>query len=205
MSVSKDVEKWLDEGEAVQWSGSPQPYSLLDEGHKTVTFISWFWAAVWGVLLIGGYYALCISRNLEIKVSAMVICAVVPLFIFWSPVGDKNRIKKLRYAITNKKVLVVSEGAVSSEKPCVLPLAAVGTVRVEKADKGTCNLRLGASTFKASARKLLPLAIRGSFESNSNNEKTYNGLVLYNIGNSDGEAACDLLKSYAVIEDNRQQ
>jgi hypothetical protein len=204
MSVSKDVEKWLEEGEALQWSGSPQPYSLLDKGHKTATFISWFWAAVWGVLLIGGYYALSISRGLEVKTSALVICAVVPLFIFWSPVGDKNRIKKLRYAITNKKVLVATEGSAGSEKPCVLPLAAIGAVRVEKADEETCNLRLGPSTFKAPARKLPPLAIRGNFETSSSSEKIYNGLVLYNISDGDGETVCDLLKSYAVIEDNRR-
>jgi hypothetical protein len=205
MSIDSDLEKWLDEGEAVQWSGSPQPYGLLDEGHKTATLISWFWAAAWGIFLVGGYYALCISRNLEIKTSAMVICAIVPLFIFWSPTGDKNRIKKLRYAITNKRILVVAAGSTGSDKPCTLPLTAIGTVRVEKAGKETCNLRLGPSTFRASARKLPALAIRGNFDTNANNERIYNGLVFYNIINGDGEAAGDLLKPYAVIEGDARQ
>jgi hypothetical protein len=205
MSVSKDVEKWLDEGEVVEWSGPPQPYRLLDEGHKTGTLISWFWALAWGAFLIGGYYSLCVSRDLEIKTSAMVICAVIPLFIFWSPVGDKNRIKKLRYALTNKKVLIVTEDAASSDKPCVLPLTAIEAARVEKTDEGTCSLRLGSSTFKTSARKLPSLAIRGNFELSDGNEKTYNGLVFYNIRDEDGDAVCELLKSYAVIEDSRQQ
>ena len=60
MFISKDVEKWLDEREAVKWSGSPQPYRLLDEGHKAAAFISWFWAAAWGIFLMGGYYALSV-------------------------------------------------------------------------------------------------------------------------------------------------
>jgi hypothetical protein len=205
MLIGKDVEKWLDEGEAVEWSGPPQPYTLLDEGHKTATYLSWFWAAVWGIFLVGGYYALCLSRELEIKTSAMVICAVVPLFILWGPAGDKGRIKKLLYAITNKRVLVVTEGAAGSDKPCIMPLSAIGTVRVERADQGTCHLRLGVSTFKTPARKLPALAVRGNFESNDSNEKIYNGLVLYNISDSDGEKACALLKTHAMIEDSRQQ
>jgi hypothetical protein len=197
MPDNDNFEKWLEEGENIHWSGSPQPYGLFDEVHKTSTLVALCWAVVWGAILVGGYYALSVSRDLEIKTSVMVICAAVPLLIAWSPVGDKSNIKKLRYAVTDKKMIVISsEGG----KECILPIMDLDAIRIEKAGDGTCHLRFGSSIFNVPARKLPSLAIRGEYEV-SNNTRRYTGLVFYNVKTGDGETICDFLKPHASIED----
>jgi hypothetical protein len=198
MTNTDNLKKFLEEGESVRWSGSPQPYGLFDEAHKTSTIVSLCWALLWGVILIGGYYGLSSSRGLEIKTPVMVICAAVPLLLAWSPVGDKNNIKKLLYVVTDKKVIVSpSEGT----KELVLPITDINAMRIDKAGEDNCHIRFGSSTFRASAKKLLSLAIRGEFELKKDT-KFYTGLVFYNINASDGEAICDYLKPYVTIEES---
>jgi hypothetical protein len=187
----------LEEGDAIRWSGSPQPYEFFDEAHKTSTLVTLCWAVSWGILLVGGYYYFCVSRNLEIKTVVMIVCAAVPLLIAWSPVGDRNNVKKLQYKVTDKKIIVSS---LEMSKEYVLPITDVDAMRVEKAGDGTCHLRFGSSTFKASAKKLLVLAIRGEYKIQKNDEKIYTGLVFYNVGSADGDVICDLLKSRVSIE-----
>ena len=197
MSNGDSREKLLEEGDLVRWSGAPQPYGIFDEAHKTSTLVTLCWAVSWGILLIGGYYAFCVSRYLEVKTVVMVICVAVPLLIAWSPVGDRNNVKKLLYTVTDKKIIVASSEA---SKEYVLPIADIGVMRIEKAGDDTCHLRFGSPTFKASTKKLLALAVRGEFKVLKNDEKVYTGLVFYNISAGDGDVICDLLKSRISIE-----
>ncbi|MDR1377423.1 MAG: hypothetical protein LBJ22_07910 [Synergistaceae bacterium] len=199
MPNNDTVGKLLEGGDVIRWSGSPQPYEIFDEAHKTSTFMTLFWALLWGVLLVGGYYAFCVSRGLELKTVVMVICVAIPLLIAWSPVGDKNNIKKLSYTVTDKKIIVVPS---ENSKEYVLPIVDIDTIRIEKAGSGTCHMRFGSPAFKASTKKLLGLAIRGEFKVGKNDEKTYTGLVFYNISVGDGDVICDLLKSRISIEGN---
>jgi hypothetical protein len=188
--------KLIAEEDIIRWSGSPQPYGVFDEGHKISTLVTLCWAVSWGILLIGGYYAFCVARNLEIKTVVMIVCIAIPLLIAWAPVGDKNNVKKLLYKVTDKKITVTpSEGS----REHALPISDIDLIRVEKAGEGTCHVRFGSATFKASAKKLIILAIRGEYKVQKD-EKIYTGLVFYNISSSDGDVICDLLKARVSIE-----
>ncbi|MDR2179034.1 MAG: hypothetical protein LBP21_01875 [Synergistaceae bacterium] len=200
MSNGDNAEKLLEEGDVVRWSGSPQPYGVFDGAHKTSTLVTLCWAVSWGILLIGGYYAFCVSRNLEIKTVVMIICVAIPLLIAWSPVGDKNNVQKLQYKVTDKKITVTSS---EGSREQVLPIADIDALRVEKAGEDTCHIRFGSSAFKASMKKLIILSLRGEFKVQKNDEKVYTGLVFYNIAVEDGDVICDLLKSRISIEDTR--
>ena len=182
--------KLLEEGEVVRWSSAPQPYGLFDETHKTSTVISLCWALAWGIILIGGYYYTCVSQNQEIKKGVMIFCAAIPAMIAWSPVADRNNIKKLLYAITDKKVIVISSEA---DKACTMSIDDIDRVRVEKTVNGNCHVRVASPVFKTSARKLPGLAFRGEFD-NINNNKIYKGLVFYNVSAEDGNTIRGLLK-----------
>ena len=160
--IAESVTKLLEEKEFIRWNGSPQPYQLFDEAHKGATLVSLAWALAWAIFLVGGYYTLCVTQGQEIKTGVMLICVLIPLVLAWGPLGDKNSIKKLQYAVTDKKIIVVSSGG---RDGCVLPLTDVNAVRIEKGGNGTCHCRLGSSTFKVSARKLPALAIRGELRS----------------------------------------
>ena len=189
-----------DEKEYIRWNGAPQPYQLLDKAHKGGTFVSLAWALAWAIFLIGGYYALCITQSQEVKSGVMIICVVIPLVLAWGPLGDKNRVKKLEYAVTDRKIIVVSSGR---EDGCILFLSDLDAVRIEKAGNGNCHCRLGSSTFKASARKLPTLAVRGDFEV-KDGKKVYTGLVFYNVSTDDGKAIRDLLKTSVTVEESNR-
>ena len=182
--------KFLEEGETVRWSAAPQPYGLFDETHKTSTLISLCWALAWGIFLVGGYYWLSVSQGQEIRKGIMAFCAVIPLMLAWGPVTDKNNVKKLRYAVTDKKIIVVYS---DTDKAFTMNTADVDELRFEKTVNGNCHLRLGSPVFKVSARKLTGLAFRGEFDTEGN-DKIYKGLVFYNLSAEDGNAIHTLLK-----------
>ena len=187
---NEKLNKFIEEGEVVRWSGASQPYSLFDKAHKTSTIISLCWALVWGIILVGGYYALSVSHGQEIKKGVMLICAAIPLMLASSPLSDKNNVKKLLYAVTDKKAIIVAE---EGNKACTMRIADIDGLRVDKTDNGNCHVRVGSPVFKASARKLPGLAFRGEFDA-KDNEKIYTGLVFYNLSAEDGEMIRNLLK-----------
>ncbi|CAK7006774.1 MAG: hypothetical protein DELT_00271 [Desulfovibrio sp.] len=190
MSENTKLDSALEQGEIVRWSGAPQPYSLFDESRKSSTIITLCWALAWGVALVGGYYASSVSNGAEVKTGIMAFCVFIPLFVIWMPVSDRNKIKKLSYAVTDKRVIVLSEG---ESNPISMPLTDIDAMRIEDADNGNCHIRLGSSVFKASARKLPGLAYRGDFYAHDG-ERAYKGLVIFNIPEEDAETVLDLLK-----------
>lgn len=187
MSSITNLNNVLEQGETIIWSGIPQQYSLLGESHKKSTIISLCWALAWGIFLVGGYYALTISKGVEIQTGVMIFCAAVPLFIVWMPIADKRKVKQLSYAVTDKRAIVLSD------KPISLPIADIDDLSIDKADDGNCHIRVGSSTFKTSSRKLPSLAYRGEF-SGQGDDKTYKGLVFFNASAEDGKIVSNLLK-----------
>ena len=183
------LNKFLEEGELIRWRGLPMPYGLFDATHKTTTIISLCWALLWGVFLIGGYYTLSTSRGQEIQTGVMIFCAAIPILIAWGRVSDKNKVEKLLYAVTNKRVIVIPK---EGDKACAMHLAGIDDLRSEETANGNCHIRIGSATFKTSARKLQSLAYHGNFET-KDDTKIYTGLVFYNVSPEDGKAICKLL------------
>lgn len=180
----------LENGEVIKWSGVPQPYSLFDESRKKSTIFSISCAAVWAILTMGGYYAVTASSGGEIKLGVMIFLLATALLVVWMPISDKGKIKKLLYAVTDKRVLVVSK---ENSNQIAMPIAKIDAVRVDKADNGNCHVMVGSPVFKASPRKLPGLAYLGKYTGESDN-KTYTGVVLFNVSDADGKAISKLLE-----------
>ena len=195
MHDDEKLNKFLEKGETIRWSGAPQPYRLFDETHKTSTLISLCWALMWAIILLGGYYASVIKSGQEIKKGIMAFCAVIPIVVAWGPITDRNNIKKLTYAVTDRKVIVVSSEASSS---FTMNIADIDRARIEKTNNGNCHVRVGSPVLKASAKKLLGLAYRGEIDSEGSN-RTCKGLVFYNVSAEDGNAIRDLLKPIVEV------
>ena len=194
MSENTNLHKVLEQGETIRWSGTPQPYSLFDESRKNSTIFTLSLALVVGIFLVGGYYGLSATRDMEIKSGVMIFLIFVPLFIIWMPLADKGKVKKLLYAVTDKRAIVVSG---SDSKPITMPLSAVDDIRIDNADNSNCHVRVGSAVFKASTKKLPVLAFRG--ENDSEDNQTYKGLVFFNVRAEDGKAIHNLLKPAAAL------
>lgn len=191
MSDNTILNNLLEDGETLLWSGAPQPYGLFDESHKKSTITTICLALAWGVFFVGGYYALAVSKDVEIREGVMLFCASVPLFVIGMALSDKNKVKQLLYAVTDKRAIVVSD------KPISLCAADIDNIRVDKADNGNCHIRLGSPAFKASPRKLPLLAHRGEYK-DQENDRIYTGLVFFNVSAEDEKIIRDLLPSAAA-------
>jgi hypothetical protein len=196
MITNNDIfKKVLEKGELIKLSCSPRPYKLLDETHKKQTITSWLWAMAVGVVLIVGYAVTCFYLNVELRAGTIIICAIVSLILAWSPVGDKKNMGKLRYAITNRRVISAN---LESDKIHSLAIPDIDAARLECADDETSHLRFGSSTFKEPLKKLPGIALNGKYEM-KDSVRTYTGLIFYNISAGEGKEICDLLKSSVKI------
>lgn len=190
MNDNEKLNSALEQGETIKWSGVPQAYSLFDESRKKSTIFTVCCAAAWAVLSIGGYYAAVASSNADIKTGVIVFLLATACLIVWMPISDKGKVKKLTYAVTDKRVLIVSK---EDRNPIAMPFSDIDAIRVDKADNGSCNVRVGSSTFKTSLRKLPSLAYLGRFTLENDN-KSYTGLALFNVKDEDGKKISNLLE-----------
>lgn len=187
MNDTSRLNNILEQGEIIQWSGFPQPYSLFGESYKKSTIVSLGLALTWAVLLVGGYYALSITKGVEIQTPVMLFCVAVPLFVVWMYIADNKKVKRLSYVVTDKRAIVLSD------KPISMPIADIDAIRVDEADNGDCHVRVGSAAFKTSSRKLPILAHRGEFIG-EDTEKICKGLVFFNVRAEDEKKLRTLLK-----------
>jgi hypothetical protein len=160
MDKSNDsVQKVLKEGETIRWSGCSQPFGLFDEEHKTSTISSFALALAVGGILSGGYWWQAMSQGMELKPGVMGFCICVGLLMLYGPFRNKKSVLRLRYAITDKRILVAST---EKERVLSMPLSAIDGVRVEKAGDGTSHIRFGSSVFEASRKKTPDIGYRRS-------------------------------------------
>jgi hypothetical protein len=190
MDKNESLNKALAEGETILWNGVAQPYSLFDESRRSGTIRSLCWALGWAIFSIGGYYYLAASNGTPISTGVILFLIGISLLIVWMPISDKSKIKKLTYAVTNKRVMVAPK---DSDAPLAMPIADIDAVRVEKADNGNCHVKVGSSVFKMAAKKLPVAAYRGEFI-DQDGKKDYKGLVLFNVRAEDGKVISNLLK-----------
>ena len=184
----------LEKGESIKWSGVPRPYSLFDESRKTSTLMYLFWALAWAILSIWGYYAMTASSGAEVKNGGLIFLVGVSILVALMPALDKGKIKKLTYAVTDKKAVIVSR---ENDSLMSMNLADIDDIRIDKTDNGKCHVRVGSSVFKASAKKLPGLAFRGNF-GDHDGKKKYHGLVFFNVTAEDAETIGKLLKPGAA-------
>ncbi|MDL2285457.1 hypothetical protein LJB93_01785 [Desulfovibrio sp. OttesenSCG-928-F07] len=187
MSDNKRLNSALEQGEVVMWSGAAQPYSLFGNSYKKSTMITLCWALAMAIILVGGYCAVAISRNVELKTGVLLFCAAIPVFIVWRDISDKNKVKKLLYAVTNKRAIIIYKKTIS------IPLVRIDAVGIDQADDGNCHIKVGSSTLKASPRKLPFLAYNGDFKGQET-EEFCTGLVFFNVTAEAGKTIQKLLK-----------
>lgn len=180
----------LEKGETIKWTGVAQPYGLFDESRKSSTITSIVCALAWAVLSMGGYYALTRSNGADIKTGVMIVLLAISFIILWMPISDKSKIKKLTYAITDKRAIIVSK---ENNNPIAMNFADIDAIRTDKGDNGNSSVRVGSAVFKAAPRKLPGLAYHGEFVSQNDN-KTYTGLVFFNVSAEDGRTISNLLE-----------
>jgi hypothetical protein len=188
----------LEKDETIRWSGAAQPYEIFDEAHKSSTLSSIAWGVAVGVILIGGYLWLCASRNIEVKNVIIFFALGFALLILWSPISNKKHLARMRYAVTDQRVIALSSGI---GKAFAMPLPALDAVRILQAGPGTCHILFGSSVGKVSGKKLLSLTMHGRDVEGEDKVKISKGMVFYNISAEAGNALRVLLQPRVAVQD----
>ena len=194
-SDSDKLREILEKGETVRWSGSAQPYGIFDEVHKSSTLMSVALGLAVGIILTGGYLWLCLSREIEVKSVIMIFTLGFTLLIIWGPVSNRQRIARMIYAITDKRVIALSTGI---GKAFAMSLPELDAVRLVQAGPGTCHLLFGSSVAKVSGKKLLALTLHGQDAEGEDKVRISKGIVFYNISTEAGNALRALLQPLVV-------
>ena len=196
MYDNEKLNQFLEEGETIKWSGIPQPYGLFDETHRISTIIPLCCAVVCAIIIAVGYCIYCVSKGIDIKEGFMVFCALIPLVVAYRAVTGKNNIKKLIYAVTDKRVVIASK---DKDKPCTMRIGDIDGLRSEEAGNGNYHIRIGSPMFKASAKRLSSLACDGKADA----QDAVIGTVFYNVSGDDEKVICNLLKSAIALNKNK--
>jgi hypothetical protein len=190
MSNIEKLNKLLKEGETTRWSGTPGSYGLFDKACRISTIIPLCLAFVFGIIPIPVYYAYCVSINYEVKIGVIIFFIIVFLVIAYRPVSDKNNVKSLLYAVTDKRAIIVSG---KDDNARAMRIEDIDDLRIEEAGNGNCHIRIGSPVTKAATGKLPRLAYVGTFNE-QDNVKIYTGLVFFNVPAEDGKTIAALLK-----------
>jgi hypothetical protein len=192
------LQEILGKDETIRWSGSVQPYEIFDEAHRGSTFTSIAWGVAVGVILIGGYLWLCASRDIEVKNIIIVFVLGFSLLILWNPISNKKHLARMRYAVTDQRVIALSTGI---GKAFAMPLPALDVVHIVQAGPGTCHILFGSSVAKASGKKLLSVTMHGRDAEGEDKVKISKGMVFYNVSAEAGNALRALLQPLVAVQD----
>jgi hypothetical protein len=188
----------LEKDETIRWSGSAQPYGIFDEAHKNSTLASIVWGLAAGVILLGGYLWLCASRDIEVKNVIIFFVLGFVMLILWGPISNQKHLARMRYAVTDKRVIALSAG---TSKAFAMSLPALDAVRIVRAGPGICHILFGSSVAKASGKKLQSLTMHGRDAEGEDKVKISKGMVFYNVSAEAGSLLRTLLQPLVVVQD----
>jgi hypothetical protein len=195
---SEKLREFLDKDETVRWSGSAQPYGIFDEAHKKSTLVSVIFGLAAGIFLAVGYLWLCVSRNIEVKNVILFFVLGFALLILWNPIANKKHLSRMKYAVTDKRVIAFSAGI---GKAFAMPLSALDGVRFAQAAAGTCHILFGSPVAKATGKKLMSLTMHGRDVEGEDKVKISKGMVFYNVDSEAGKTLRALLQTLTSVQD----
>jgi len=133
----------------------------------------------------------------EVKNAIILFALGMALLIVWGPISTKKHLARMRYALTDKRVISLNT---ETGKAIAAPLPEVEAARIVEAGPGTCHVLLGAPILESSPKKLPTLAMHGKDAEGDDKVKIAKGVVFYNISAGDGKTLRALLNPMAVVE-----
>ena len=106
----------LREDEKLLWSGRPEAFETLDKTHKSPFIRRGIITAVVTVALCVAYVILVRAKEAPVKPAVLIIVVACGVFIIVRGLLDASKIRKrTSYAITDKRMLILTDTAKSVE------------------------------------------------------------------------------------------
>lgn len=183
--MEKNVEKILNNGETVLWSGTSAPFSLLDSaagnGRKIIT--RWIVVVVLAAALLGLYLKNNHSASFTFEGAVLLIA----LLILVLPVLERRNVLASRYIITNQRAIVL----LGSHSVFSMRLDCIDKFRTVRDEAPQPCLVIGSPVFCDIHRQLRWRSCHPLERPSSSEDNNAQGMVFYCI--RDAEAAAALL------------
>ena len=92
----------LKDGEELLWSGQCEKFETLDETHKK----PYVTKAIITAIVCIGLVALFIAKNVDNMAVLILLVAVCGFWVLISNFSDAKKLRKLKYAVTDQRILV---------------------------------------------------------------------------------------------------
>ena len=147
----------LREEEKLLWSGRPEPFEPLDKTHKSPFIRSGIITALVTIAICVAYVILTGINNAPLKPAVLVIVAACGIFIILRGLLDASKIRKRAlYAITDKRLLILTDSAKSVE------YSAISAAKLDRDEDGHTSLLCGEDAIKAKPWKRRAATLSGA-------------------------------------------
>ena len=180
----------LREDEKLLWSGRPEAFETLDKTHKSPFIRRGIITAVVTIALCVAYVILVRAKEAPVKPAVLVIVAACGIFIILRGLLDASKIRKrTSYAITDKRLLILTDSAKSVE------YSAISAAKLDRDEDGHTSLLCGEDAIKARPWKRRAAVLSGAIT--NENTGMCERFVLYAL--PDADKIKEILKPYLPL------
>ena len=173
------IKKLLKADEHVRWIGKAEKDPFLNDSNRSSMILRWVLTAVIAVGLSVLYAVYCSNKAIPYYWAVNIFTIGVPLYIAVLPYMDHKRLRKVIYAITDRRVIV----SANDNRAYDMLLSHVDSIQISRGIGGT-TLILGSAVANASENKLRVLSLYGKMDEVCGKERTV-GAALYNLADAD--------------------
>ena len=147
------IKSRMEEGERILWQGGPEPVKALDSTNKKRFWVTTCICIVTAIVLLALY--ICNvkgDRKPAVYVIVLVLCAFAPI----RRILDARDVRKLRYVVTDKRLMNVSSEAKA------VPLSRIRECALRTDADGHMSFLAGAGALKARPNHWRDVALTGN-------------------------------------------
>ena len=141
------LQEALESGEQLRWSGSPESFEVLDKTNRKQILVKAAVAVAVAVLLLVEYVLIVGKSGTEVKPLAVIIIVACCGYFCLDPFLRARQLTKLRYAITDRRLLSMSDGVKS------VYYKNIPAVCFKKDEDGHVTLLCGTDAVKLKPKK----------------------------------------------------
>lgn len=177
--MEERIGKLLKAEEQIRWTGKPENDPFFTAANKGRLIVRWIIMAIVAVGLSVAYAVYCTNKHITYYWVVNIFTIGVPLYAAVLPYMDYKRLRKVVYAITDRRVIV----SANPNRTFDMNLADVDRIEISPCCGGS-TLLLGSAVANAHENKLRVLALYGKMGEADGKERTV-GLALYNLADAD--------------------
>ena len=155
--MNDKLNEYLQVGEQLLWSGSPEPIGTLQGLYKSAILRKILMIAAGIVILAGWYISAAVKNGVEVQPIAIIVCALPFLYSIYNDFSDAKTLRERTLYTADSRMITVVDKAVSG-----VEYDKVEGWKVEADADGVVSLVCGCDALKGKERSRREFAVCGA-------------------------------------------